>query len=357
MKSQFTGLVLTLAALIVALSSLDRFLAKVESAEMEGTAQRSFVAGSRLLTAGKPAEAIDSLRNAHAVDRENAAYELALITALTNSGKTSDAEPLMTEMLDREPNDGNVNLIAARLASREGKATEAEAYYHRAIYGEWPQESDAHRIAARMELIDLLKKEGRKQQLLAELISLEAEPKTDMEARKRLATLFLQADSPARAGSVYEEMITRDPNDIAAYEGLGHAELVQGRYNAARSAFLQASVQAPNDASIRSHLQMLDTVVGLDPTLRQLTSDEKYRRSVHILDMARAGLESCAPGNGLVSHAASIISNKTPAHVTNEAAESVLSLAETLWRARNDACPARAGGEDVLNLLMAKLAA
>ena len=86
------------------------------------------------------------------MERENADYELALITAFIDTGRTTDAEPLMNEMLQREPNDGRANLIAARLKVKEGNAADAEAYYHRAIYGEWPDDPASHRIAARMEL-------------------------------------------------------------------------------------------------------------------------------------------------------------------------------------------------------------
>lgn len=352
---RLTGVVISLALIMVALSALDRFLARVESAELHATAQRSYLAGSRLLAAGKAGEAVDFLREAHSVERDNGVYELALSTALIDLGKTADARPLMDEMLEREPNDGNVNLIAARLASREGNAAEAEAYYHRAIYGEWPDDPAGHRIAARVELIDYLMKRGRKQELLAELISLEAEPVASMEIRKRLARLFLQADSPARAAGVYQEIIAKDPKDIAAYEGLGEAELEQGQYNAARAALLQAFFREPNNASIRSHLQTVNTVVALDPTLRRLTSEEKYRRSVHILDMARTELAACAPQNPLVTTANAAVSSKAPAHVTNEVAEKVLTLSEMVWRARNDACSGSAGEEDVLNLLMKKL--
>ena len=85
--------------------------------------------------------------------------------------------------------------------------------------------------------------------------------------------------------------------------------------------------------------------------------EEKYERSARILDMARAALESCSPGNPLLPSDASGTSTTAPARVTNEAAESVLTLAETWWRARNEACPAHAGDEDVLNLLMKKLTA
>lgn len=353
---KFTGVAIVLILIVAALSVVDRALARIESTELHNTAQRSYLEGSRFLAAGKPADAIDPLREAHSVERQNAAYELALITALTDSGKTAEAEPLMDEMVQREPNDGEVNLIAARLAAHQGRATEAEAYYHRAIYGEWPNDPAQHRIATRMELIDKLMKRGQRQETLAELISLEAEPTASMEIQKRLAQLFLQIDAPGRAAGVYQEMISKDPKDIPAYVGLGEAELVQGQYSAARTAFLQAFFHDPNDASIRSHLQILNTVVGLDPTLRQLTSEEKYRRSIHILDMARTGLAACAPSNALVATADATLAAKTPTHVTNEAAESVLTLAEMVWRARNDACAGKVGEEDVLNLLMRKLA-
>jgi tetratricopeptide (TPR) repeat protein len=355
---------MTLIAIVTALSLLDRFLTKVESAEVHATAQRSYTVGSRLLAAGNPAKAIEPLRDAHAAERQNPEYELALIRAEMEAGKTADAEPLMNEMLMREPNDGQVNLIAARLITKEGDDTDAEAYYHRAIYGEWKNDPAAHRITARMELIGDLVKRGKKQELLAELISLGAEPAASPKVREQLAELYSLAGSPSRAAEIYREMTAKNPNDTGAYEGLGEAELEQGQYNAARSAFLQGFFRDPNNASLRSHLQTLNTVVGLDPTLRQLTSREKYRRSTRILDMTRTGLASCLEKNPeagasdarLLAAADAALSNKVPAHVTNEAAESVLALAEAVWRARNGACSARSEEEDVLNLLMKKLA-
>src|ERR1700733_12343824 len=116
-RSKMTGVAITLVAIVVALSALDRSLAKVESAELHAAAQSSYLAGSRLLTAGKAAEAVDSLRGAHSTERQNPDYELTLISALTGAGRAADAEPLMNEMLQRAPNDGRVNLIAARLAT------------------------------------------------------------------------------------------------------------------------------------------------------------------------------------------------------------------------------------------------
>ena len=142
-------------------------------------------------------------------------------------------------------------------------------------------------------------------------------------------------------------MVARDPKDVDAYEGLGQAELEQGEYPAAHTAFDQAFRRDPDNASIRSHLQTLNTVVEIDPTVRRLTSEEKYRRSMRILEMASMGLRQCISNHlvggsdevGKVLTAAdATTASKAPAHVTNEMAEGILNMAETVWRAQNRAC-------------------
>jgi Flp pilus assembly protein TadD len=344
---------------VIGLAVADRFLAKVESAEIRNTAQQSYSAGSRLLEQGKTEAAIDYLRDAHALERQNTDYEMQLIAALTAAGKAPEAEPLVTDVLQRAPNDGRANLMAARLTIRKGNTGEAEAYYHRAIYGTWSGSPVEHRAAIRMELVELLLKKDQKQALLAELISLDAEPPPSRDIQRRLGELFILAGAPGRAAGVYQSLVEKDPKDVAAYEGLGEAELRRGQYRAAHSAFFQASLRDPGDGSVRAHLKTLNMVTELDPTLRPLTSAEKYRRSVRILEMARAQLGRCdassVENTRLLNAADATIAGKEPAHVTNEAAEGVLSLAEQLWHAGVTTCGASTGSEDALGLIMTKL--
>jgi tetratricopeptide (TPR) repeat protein len=350
-----------IAAITISLAAVDQVLVRTESAETRNSAQHAYLKGSQLLKQGKAAEAADALRNAHNMEPENSDYELQLIAALTSSGDTAAAEPFLTEILQREPNDGRANLIAARLMTRKGDEADAEAYYHRAIYGEWPRDASAHRVAVRMELIDLLARRNRKQELLAELISVEAEAPATREVQNRLGELFLVAGAPARAASVYERLVQKDPRDIQAYERLGDAELEQGQYRSAHEAFLRAFMREPNNGSVRAQLQMLNTVTGLDPTLRQLTSAEKYRRSVRILQMAREALGQCAATHpaaadaNLLKMADAVTGGKMPSHVTNELAEEVLALAEKLWHAGGAACGERPLDQNALDLIMKKL--
>ena len=364
------GLIVILLLVIVGLAALDKSLAKIEDAEVRGSARRSYETGKRFLDRGIAAQAVDPLRDAHALERENVGFTLALISALMDVGKTSEADTLMDEILASKPNDGQANLVAARLMLKESKVDDAEAYYHRAIYGSWPSDSEAHKRAARLELIKLLQEEKARQPLLAELISLESEASLDGEAKDdpqsqtQIAKLFLSAGAPARAAAVYRNLTERDPHDSAAYEGLGEAELEQGQYRAAQSAFLRASNYRP-DGPMQSRLQLLTQLTELDPTPRGITSMEKYNRSLRILSLAKNDLESHLSGRPgaatpdvtqLLKAASDELSKQSPPNATNEMAEHELDLAERLWKERLAIFGAQTTPEEeALRLCMEKL--
>ena len=348
---------------IIGLAGVDRFLAQLEANEARASAERSFDRGSRLLAQGNASAAVDSLREAHALDRRNVQYTLKLVSGLSSAGKAAEAESSLNDVLVREPNDGEANLIAARLSARKGDFEEAQAYYHRAIYGEWKSNAEQRRIAARMELVNLLLKTNQKQQLLAELISLEAEPSATPSMQLQVAELFMKAGAAARAETVYQMLSDADPADIHAAEGVGNAALQLGQYRVAREAYERAVQHHPEDASVHAHLRTLNTVIELDPTLRQLASAEKYRRSMRILDMTREALAQCAGAADsgedapLLKDAADKLNEKKPAAATNEAAEAVLSLAEKIWKGAQKCDQGRGTDADsALGLIMKKLA-
>ena len=359
------GLMLLVAVAIGALAAIDLFLEKAEQTEVANQAQRAYLQGCRLLQEGKANDAVEGLRRAHAMERKNLVYARQLIAALTAARKTSEAEPLMNEVLDADRNDGAANLVAARLKLKEGNVADAEAYYHRAIYGRWPQDGAAHRVAARMELIDLLVAKNQKKDLLAELLPLTEDAKNDSAIQMRLASLFLLAGSPGRAADIYRTLLRQDPRNADAWAGLGRAELEQGDYRAAHSAFAAAAARKPKDAAIRSKLQLATTLAGLDPTPRRLSSAEKYQRSLYILEWVQQDLEKCiqtqasgptAEQQALLERAEEVMNRPNPGAETNEMSEATLSLAAKIWQARLSCGPASAPDEEALRLIMNKLA-
>lgn len=350
-------LIAAIAFVIAALTFIDSNLEKAERRDLANQARRAHLEGAGLIKQGKAEQGIELLRKAHALERANTLYELGLIDALIAAAKTEEAEPLMNEILLREPDDGRANLSAARLMFERGKTGDAVSYYHRAIYGDWPENAAAHRVAARMELVRLLVKAGRDKELLAELLPLQEEARKDMTIQKELGHLFLMAGSPARAAASYQALIDHNPKDADAYAGLGETQLEQGQYRDAHAAFLAALRYRPEDPSIRRRLDLSSALTDLDPTPRRLASTEKYRRSLHILQLAYDDLNGCIakrPGvSQLLSAAHDTLSSKPPSNPTNELSEGVLGTAEKIWQARVAECGA---GADPLRLIIEKLA-
>jgi tetratricopeptide (TPR) repeat protein len=330
-------------AIIVLLWTADLMLARVERGETRSEAHGYWSRGMSLLANGHTAEAEDLLRKAYVVDRSNAAYGLDLATALTTSGKFDDATGLIEDLLKASPNDGPTNLAAARLAARRQDIEDAKAYYHRAIYGGWPTNARTHRIETRLELAALLDSAGDSTELLAELLPLEPEVQTDPVEEKRVAALYLHAHSPARAAAAYRALIAADGGDVEVYSGLGEADLAVADYAAAENAFRTALRQQPENPQNQARLDLATNMASLDPTLRRLTSREKYDRSVKLLMAARDSLSRCAApdkptGNLDLEDADRTLKKRAPPYVTNEAAEELLGLAERIWRTRRREC-------------------
>jgi tetratricopeptide (TPR) repeat protein len=352
------SLVAILLLIIGGLWSIDVFLARLESSELMSQARGYFKEGERLMNGDRPTPARDLFRKAYALDRANQAYALHLADALVETGKWDDAQRMVTEILERSPNDGETNLIEARLLTREDKFTESAAYYHRAIFGIWTADPQIRKVAVRLELAHMLASRGSQKDLLAELLPLESDAGADLPVRKQLARLYVTAGSPSRAQAVYRALIHEGNTDSETYSGLGDAELALGDYRAAQIAFDEASKHGAT-AELQPRVELATKMAALDPTLRRLGSIEKFERCVRVLQLARDSLAACARGGNaaeLLSSTDKMLAQKKARNVNNELAEERLSMAERLWAARIQACgPSTLAEEEPLRLIMGKL--
>ena len=138
---QTPGLAVLVLAIIVALYGLDRFLARAEQSELEMEAQTQFSEGQRLLAGGKPHLAVQHLQRASSLERANQEYELALASAELADGSIEKARETLNDILQDDANNASANLLMARAMVRENRFKDADAHYHRAIYGRWPANS------------------------------------------------------------------------------------------------------------------------------------------------------------------------------------------------------------------------
>ncbi len=348
---------------IVVLFLIDNYLARLDRSENLAEAQRLFEEGSRLEKQGREDEATQQFRTALADDRENRDYQLALARALAKQGEREQALDQLRDLLRRDANDGAANLALARLYAQEGHTVDAASYFHRAIYGLWPA-GDSSRLAARFELAGLLVKSGDQKALLAELLSLQDEAPKDIATQKRIAPLYITAGSPARAVTMYRQMLHVNPDaqhDVEVLTGLAEADFANGAYRNAEGDY-RAALRLQDSAEARQKLELCGQVLQLDPTQPGIGAKERYERSRKLLEMADDRFEKCSSGSAaetdLVEKAQTARKGNAVAgldRAIDRAIESNIDLAEQLWRAPGTAC-ANPGPTEPLGLVLAKIA-
>jgi predicted Zn-dependent protease len=351
------------AIAVAALSVIDSVLARTERLETAAEAARFYGEGQRLLRQGKYAAAAEAFRSAIANARDNTEYPLALGQALLGAGQAEEAGTALAELLKADAMAGAPNLEMARVLAKQGQFEGAEFYYHRAIYGQWRQDANVNRVAARFELADLLARRNSAADLLAELLPLQDQAPADAGTRKKLARLYLTAGSPARAAAIFRDLVRAQPQDADSYEGLGDAEFARADYTAAQSAFITALRLNPDDRQARKGLELTDQVLNLDPLRRGLRGEERYERSVHVLDLVAARIPQCiSPAQAneaaeLIDAVNGALKQRVAASRQTDAVETNLDLANRLWQVERATCASAASPADQpLQLVLAKAA-
>ncbi len=353
---QTLGLV---ALATIGMFTVDTFLAKTEESESRVEAARLFAEGQRLLDRGEFAKAAGPFQDALAIQRDNRNFLLALARAQLGQGQYADAEASLNALLLTDSTNGPANLNLARVLVKSGRIGEAISYYHRAIYGSWPDDPETNRFMARIELIDLLAQHNSKEELLGELLAVEDQTPDDLPGRLRMGKLFLTAGSPVRAAAFFQEILRQHPPAepairAAAYDGLGEADFARGDYPAAANQSSSALKLNPQDTAAARRLDQSNRVLEMDPALRGLELAERYRRSHALLEAAVNALEPCA-SQDLLDKAHKSLNARAGALRQDARAESDLDLAEQLWQTRTPGCGP--GAEDPLALVLAKNAA
>jgi CIC family chloride channel protein len=331
----------TFALALGGLAVVDTFLARAERTHHRTDARRSYEAGLRLEAEGRPADAVERFRSAAALVRSDRQYQTALARAALASGRVDLAERVLTGVLQRDHADGEANLLMARLNAYRGDSDDATAYYHRAVYGQWPSDTAAHRTAARLEVVGLLARRGPSPELLGEMLLLE-QSTDDPAIARRLAALYLQAGAPDRALDAWRRIRREAPRDPAVLAGIGEAHLARHEYRAARGSFAAALRLSPDDARLRQRIALCEDVLALDPTARGLSGRARLARSEALLEIVRKRLAACAPALAAPQPAPTAAGVRAD---PDEAAERHLAEAERLWDARGRACQGSADDE------------
>ena len=362
-RPSFLGTVVLVFLAIAALLTVDAFLAKMEQAESHAEAARLFDQAKVLMEHGGNDEAIERIRDAIVIERDNRDYQRTLAQAQFAAGKTADAESTLTDLLRTDSSDGLAKPDAGpRPRKKRAGIVEAVSYFHRAVYGQWSQDAAGNRLRARFELIDLLAQHNSKEELLAELLSVQAEAPGDLKTKTRIGQLFLLAGSPARAADVFQGILHDTPNNADAYLGLGEADFARGSYRAAQREFQAALRLAPGSQGALQRLALCNELLMLDPTVRGLGRTERFRRSIKVVGLTLDETSQCVGPDPspqtqeLFDTAAKVMKARVSAARQADVSESNLDLAERLWQVRQKECKSPPAADTPLALVQARLA-
>ncbi len=341
-------------------------LSRVYHGQQESLGNRWFVRGRADLNAGRYVAAVGDFRAALLYSRDNFMYQLNLAQALIGLKRTDEAQAYLTNLWERQPENGFVNLELARIAAQKGQTDQALRYYHNAIYAIWPNDQESERRDARRELIDFLLGINARTQAQSELIALAANLGDDPVQQAHVGDLFIKAQDYEHALAAYRMSLKSDHHNLAATKGAGLAAFELARYDLAKR-YLQAAVTAdPPDAQSAARLKTTELVLRMDPFQRQIAVAQRNRIVIEAFAAAGKRLKSCAVSNASVAPATSRAAlaeswAKMKPHITEwglrrnpDLVEAAMELVFKIEREASEAC-GPATETDTALLLIAKL--
>ncbi len=366
----FYGTFTAIILIIVGFVFFDLMLVQVDRNEREQEAERYFNTGKQEAAAGDYNDAVDNFRTAFSINRENVQAQLSFAQALYNAGRMAEAEATARDILQKDPTNADTSLIMARILVKQPEnKEEGVLFYHRAIYGRWAEDESSEnatpeerQLQTRLELTDVLARSGDDEELLAELLPLRDEAGDDIRLLHQIAPLYIEAGAPARAAELYNEITTKEPQDAEAWAGLGDAEFAQANYRLAERQFQKALKLEPDNASIQHRLDVTQQILALDPLGRELSSLERYNRSVMLLQMAYDSLMACAGAEPsfatrtFYGEGRGALARKVAANERNDAVDENLNLSEQIWDTRIQVCGQPPASEEPISLVLSRAA-
>jgi CIC family chloride channel protein len=284
-------------------------------------AQDYYKTGNALLQQDRDDEAVQQFRDALSASPGNTQYRLALGLALTKANHPAEASVYLSALLKRDPENALANLGEARIASAQGKTADATKFYRRAIDGTWPAGQQRNRLQAHFELASLLEKSGQLRD----------------------------------AADVFRDLLKTDDRNADAYAGLGTAELGLEDYLASRDAFEKALQLNPSDQASQKQLNLIESVLALDPDARGLRAAERYRRSKELLMAEVMRFDHCQPGSKALDPARKALASHPLRAALDDSAEMNLSIAEDLWRQEQKLCGTALNPSNATERVLARL--
>lgn len=301
-------------------------------------AAREANAGHLALAQGQPGAALRPLREAVALQPDEAEHRLALGQALIALGRNDEAITYLSALTARDPVWGEANLAIARAHRAAGRITEAERFYYRAVYGQWGPGMQAARVEARLELIELLQESEEPTRVRSEFLQLANAFPGDRALQIHVGQSLVALGFPSDAAQVFSTIVERFADPGPAHAWLAIASFDAGSYTAALSSAAQALRLDASDATAARVRARASSALALDPTLPHLSAAARNARWRRLIEQARDTLPTCHP-EPMPPQVALLVEFAGTALSRRSAPELLANAGGALARAVAEACP------------------
>jgi tetratricopeptide (TPR) repeat protein len=287
---------ITLAAVVIFAGSV--FWLRTQRYERGAEA---FARGRTLLEQGRADEAVVAFRKGLAQTPQNAELRAALGLALVETGNVTEAAGYLEQAAKEIPHRGPVWMGLAKVAEAAGDRPRTLRLYRQALTREWEAGEERTRWNTQFAYAKLLGKEG-----VPQLLMLVQQRGDDPVLAKQAADAVKEVGEKGQVKEVMEELTRLFPGDSGAWRRLAEARVEVGDEEGGLVAYHKAAELDPVNGELQGLVAELEEVRGLDPTRRRLSTRERARRWVRVLERLVERLESCgadvdlAPARGLL---------------------------------------------------------
>jgi tetratricopeptide (TPR) repeat protein len=291
------AVLLSCLVLLLVLLAFTAFISRMFHKKVHTLADDWFAAGESDFQKGDAAQAVVDYRNALVYSPGNPVFQLHLAQALMLARRVNEAQSYLLSLLTVSPADGEINLELAR--AEKDSMPAALRYYHGAIYGVWQRDPVVMRWNVRRELCEYLLTRSTVAQAQPEIIALAQDvPPGDIDSEKAAAALLLRGKLWTRALDAYRVILVVHKHDEDALAGAGIAAFEMGQYARARYYFDELPPQRQSAPDISPLLAEAQEAEAENPFARDLSSDERARRTLAAMARAESRLSQCSQQMG-----------------------------------------------------------
>jgi len=189
-------------------------------------------------------EALAHLQAAYRLNPDDLGTGMAISQILLSTGRTAEAEKVLSSLLERAPDQRALNYNYAQVLTKLGRGDESKQYLERAV------QVDPTFGPAILQLIDIYQKENQWQKAADLLQPLINDDPLNLDLQRQQAFFYLRAGLPDKARAAFNSLVQADPKDTRSQYYLAEALNDLDQFEEADRIYRKLLEKSPNDPDV-----------------------------------------------------------------------------------------------------------